>query len=325
MGAGNRSDDKGKLVIFVACTALLFVFGSSSGTTLSKSKPYFNLNQSKRGEFKFKYTTGRRHDAHVKELMATECNRKCQPRPGYDPLEDVVISCIKFCSGLYDSELQTIHANKGNRASARRQAADIKEPQNTQETYSDQEIARKSICCNYIICGNLSSTEKQCSDLNGTDVGDIKTGKGTDCKTVLGGQTVKRCLCIWQNYTEAELAQNEKATGKTNANQKNERTGFCYGYSTEHIINDTDTTNFPQACTQTESTNRNYTYNNYITNMHAQESASVRLSTLLMVCLPLFVGGTLCACGFLWSQKWFQMCACLLIPLLRLYAHTRDR
>ena len=25
--------------------------------------------------------------------------------------------------------------------------------------------------------------------------------------------------------------------------------GFCYGYSTEHIINDTDTTNFPQEST----------------------------------------------------------------------------
>jgi hypothetical protein len=259
-------------VTLVACTALLFVLGSSSGTTqLSKSKPYFNLNQSKRGEFKFKYTTGRRHDAQVNQLMATECNRKCQPSPGYNPLEDVVISCIKFCSGLYDSELQTIHATKGNRASARRQAAEIKEPENTQETYSEQEIARKSICCNYIICGNMSSTEKQCSDFNGTDVGDIKTGKGTDCKTVLGGQTVKRCLCIWQNYTEAELAQNEKGTGKTSANQKNERTGFCYGWSTEHIINDTDTTNFPQACTPlytiNRKSNRTYMYNNYITNM----------------------------------------------------------
>jgi hypothetical protein len=62
-------------VMLLACTALLFVFGSSSGTTqLSKSKPYFNLNQSKGGEFKFKYTTGRRHDAHVNQLMATECN-----------------------------------------------------------------------------------------------------------------------------------------------------------------------------------------------------------------------------------------------------------
>ena len=48
-------------------------------------------------------TTGRRYDAHVNQIMATECNRKCQPQPGYNPSEDVVISCIKFCSGLYDS------------------------------------------------------------------------------------------------------------------------------------------------------------------------------------------------------------------------------
>ena len=48
-------------------------------------------------------TTGRRYDAHVNQIMATECNRKCQPQKGYNPSEDVVISCMKFCSGLYDS------------------------------------------------------------------------------------------------------------------------------------------------------------------------------------------------------------------------------
>jgi hypothetical protein len=48
-------------------------------------------------------TTGRRYDAHANQLMFTECKRKCQPQPGYNPSKDAVISCMKFCSGLYDA------------------------------------------------------------------------------------------------------------------------------------------------------------------------------------------------------------------------------
>jgi len=47
-------------------------------------------------------TTGRKYDAHVNQLMGAQCNSKCQPRPGYNPSHDVVASCMRFCTRLYD-------------------------------------------------------------------------------------------------------------------------------------------------------------------------------------------------------------------------------
>jgi len=55
-------------------------------------------------EYVKKYvTTGRRYDATVNQQLTQKCSVKCQQRPGYNPSNDVVKSCLKFCERLYNA------------------------------------------------------------------------------------------------------------------------------------------------------------------------------------------------------------------------------
>ena len=89
------------------------------------------------------------------------------------------------------------------------------------------------------------------------------------------------------NGTDEEMEARAQDPVKSELRNSNDEPidGFCYGYSTEHIINDTDTTNFPQ------------------------ESTTVNFSTLLLVTVPLVVGLGCFVCGVVMSTPAFKTLA----------------
>ena len=158
----------------------------------------------------------------------------------------------------------------------------------TLDLFSDEMIEMKSLCCNHFICGNRTM-EAECMAVNGTDVGGMDSYRGCTAEALNIAQdvTVKRCLCIWQNFTKEEMEARAQDPVKSELRNSNDEPidGFCYGYSTEHIINDTDTTNFPQ------------------------ESTTVNFSTLLLVTVPLVVGLGCFVCGVVMSTPAFKTLA----------------